>query len=89
MIELPEYKSPNARTIAIYVWQKIKDYLTKAGTVIFIASVIMWGILNFGPNGDVYKRQFVSCTWYIPVAFMVYTYWLSSVIFSVPLYVAV
>ena len=53
MIELPEYKSPNARTIAIYVWQKIKDYLTKAGTVIFIASVIMWGILNFGPNGYV------------------------------------
>ena len=53
MIELPEYKSPNARTIAIYVWQKIKDYLTKAGTVIFIASVIMWIILNFGPAGYV------------------------------------
>ena len=53
LIELPEYKSPNARTIAIYVWQKIKDYLTKAGTVIFIASVIMWGILNFGPTGYV------------------------------------
>lgn len=53
MIELPEYKSPNAHTIAIYVWQKIKDYLTKAGTVIFIASVIMWIILNFGPQGYV------------------------------------
>ncbi len=53
LIELPEYKSPNAHTIAIYVWQKIKDYLTKAGTVIFIASVIMWGILNFGPQGYV------------------------------------
>lgn len=53
MIELPEYKSPNARTIAIYVWQKIKDYLTKAGTVIFIASVIMWVLLNFGPHGYV------------------------------------
>lgn len=53
MIELPEYKSPNAHTIAIYVWQKIKDYLTKAGTVIFIASVIMWVILNFGPQGYV------------------------------------
>lgn len=53
LIELPEYKSPNAHTIAIYVWQKIKDYLTKAGTVIFIASVIMWGILNFGPCGYV------------------------------------
>lgn len=53
LIELPEYKTPNARTIAIYVWEKIKDYLTKAGTVIFIASVIMWGLLNFGPSGYV------------------------------------
>lgn len=53
LIELPEYKSPNARTIAIYVWEKIKDYLTKAGTVIFVASVIMWSILNFGPHGYV------------------------------------
>lgn len=53
LIELPEYKSPNAHTIAVYVWQKIKDYLTKAGTVIFIASTIMWVILNFGPQGYV------------------------------------
>ena len=51
LIELPEYKSPNARTIFIYVWEKIKDYLTKAGTVIFIASLIMWGLLTFGPPG--------------------------------------
>ena len=53
LIELPEYKSPNARTIAIYVWEKVKDYLTKAGTVIFVAYVILWGLLNFGPSGYV------------------------------------
>lgn len=53
LIELPEYKTPNAHTIAIYVWEKVKDYLTKAGTVIFIASVIMWILLNFGPTGYV------------------------------------
>lgn len=53
LIELPEYKTPNARTIAIYVWAKVKDYLTKAGTVIFIASIIMWVVLNFGPTGYV------------------------------------
>lgn len=53
LIELPEYKAPNARTIGIYVWEKMKDYLTKAGTVIFIASVIMWALLNFGPAGYV------------------------------------
>lgn len=51
MIELPEYKIPSSRTVAIYVWEKIKDYLTKAGTTIFIASILMWVILNFGPHG--------------------------------------
>lgn len=53
LMELPEYKAPNARTIAIYVWNKVKDYLTKAGTVIFVASIIMWVVLNFGPQGYV------------------------------------
>ncbi len=51
LIELPEYKTPNLRTVAIYVWDKVKDYLTKAGTTIFIASIILWFILNIGPSG--------------------------------------
>ena len=51
LIELPEYKAPSARTVAIYVWEKVKDYLTKAGTTIFVASILMWVILNFGPHG--------------------------------------
>lgn len=53
LIELPEYKSPNARTIIIYVWEKVKDYLTKAGTTIFVGSVLLWLIMNFGPAGMV------------------------------------
>jgi ferrous iron transport protein B len=53
LIELPEYKAPNARTIGIYVWEKVKDYLTRAGTIIFLASVVMWVLLNFGPTGYV------------------------------------
>lgn len=51
LIELPEYKLPSARTVCIYVWEKVKDYLTKAGTTIFAASIIIWFILNFGPQG--------------------------------------
>ena len=51
IIELPEYKAPSARTIWIYVWEKVKDYLTKAGTVIFLASIAMWLLLNFGIHG--------------------------------------
>lgn len=51
LIELPEYKTPNSRTVAIYVWDKVKDYLTKAGTTIFIASIVLWFVLNAGPGG--------------------------------------
>ena len=53
LIELPEYKAPNARTIIIYVWEKVADYLTKAGTTILAGSVILWVIMNFGPEGMV------------------------------------
>lgn len=53
LIELPEYKSPSLPTIFIYVWEKVKEYLTKAGTTIFAASVVIWFILNYGPSGMV------------------------------------
>ncbi len=53
LIELPEYKRPNARTVRIYVWKKLRDYISKAGTTIFIASIIIWFILNFGLKGMV------------------------------------
>ena len=51
LIELPEYKTPNGRTVWIYVWDKVKDYLSKAGTTIFVASIVLWFVLNFGPAG--------------------------------------
>ncbi len=53
LIELPEYKLPDARTVGIYVWEKIKDYLVKAGTTIFVATIIIWALLYFGPTGYV------------------------------------
>lgn len=71
LIELPEYKAPSGRTVFIYVWEKVKDYLTKAGTTIFIASIIMWCILNFGPTGYVtdISNSFGSMIgkWIVPV----------------------
>ena len=51
LIELPEYKTPNGRTVAIYVWDKVKDYLSKAGTTIFVASIIVWILMHFGLQG--------------------------------------
>ena len=51
LIELPEYKAPNAHTICVYVSEKVRDYLSKAGTTIFLASVVMWLVMNFGFHG--------------------------------------
>ena len=51
LIELPEYKAPNLRSIFLYAGDKVKDYLSKAGTTIFVASVLMWFILNFNLSG--------------------------------------
>lgn len=51
LIELPDYKAPSIQTILIYVWENVKGFLTKAGTIIFVASVIMWFLLNFNFTG--------------------------------------
>lgn len=51
LIELPAYKMPSAYTVFIYVWDKVKDFLSKAGTTIFIASIIVWILMHFGVQG--------------------------------------
>ena len=51
LIELPDYKRPSIHTIYVYVREKVMDYISKAGTTIFVASVVMWFLLNFGLQG--------------------------------------
>ncbi|MBB5183766.1 ferrous iron transport protein B [Catenisphaera adipataccumulans] len=51
LIELPLYKMPSAYTVYVYVWDKVKDFLSKAGTTIFAASIIIWILMHFGTNG--------------------------------------
>ena len=53
LIELPEYKTPNVYSTLLYVWENVKGYLQKAGTTIFLASVVLWFVLRFGPSGYV------------------------------------
>lgn len=51
LIELPAYKTPSAHTVFVYVWEKVKDFLTKAGTTIFAASILLWILMHFGMSG--------------------------------------
>ena len=51
IMELPLYHWPNPRTIAIFVWQHMKHFVEKAGTVIVAATVLIWA-LSYFPHGD-------------------------------------
>lgn len=53
IMELPQYKKPSIKTITIFVWEKVKHYVIRAGTVIFLASVVLWFILEFNTTGHV------------------------------------
>ncbi|MCY6484576.1 ferrous iron transport protein B [Clostridium aestuarii] len=51
IIELPEYKLPEPRSLLLHTWEKGKSFLKKAGTLIFSASVIIWLLQNFNWSG--------------------------------------
>ena len=53
LMELPLYHLPNLRTIAIYVWQNVVAFLEKAGTVILVASLVVWLLSYFPSQGEV------------------------------------
>ena len=53
VMEIPDYRFPQLKNLGIHVWERVKDYLVKAGTVIFAASVILWFLLNYNFSGSV------------------------------------
>jgi ferrous iron transport protein B len=53
VLEIPDYRVPQLRNLVLHVWERVKDYLVKAGTVIFAASIILWFMLNYNFTGAV------------------------------------
>ena len=47
VMELPSYRLPTARGIALHVWDKARGYVYKVFTVIFAASIMIWLLQNF------------------------------------------
>ena len=46
-MELPNYRLPSAKTTLQLLWEKAKDFLTRAFTVIFIATIVIWFLKTF------------------------------------------
>ena len=53
VMELPQYHIPQAKTVLLHVWERLKGFIIKAGTILFLACVVMWflGGLGFTNGG--------------------------------------
>lgn len=47
IIELPDYHLPSIKNVILHAWDKIKSFIIKAGTIIFVSCVIFWFLMNF------------------------------------------
>jgi len=47
VMELPNYRFPSARSVGQLIWEKAKDFLQKAFTIIFVATVLIWFLQTF------------------------------------------
>ena len=47
VMELPNYRLPSAKSVLLLMWEKAKDFLMKAFTVIFVATIVIWFLTNF------------------------------------------
>lgn len=51
-LELPVYRGPRWRNVALGSWGKAMTFVTEAGRVILVITLILWGLGSFGPSGD-------------------------------------
>ena len=53
VMELQQYHIPSAKTVLMHVWERLKGFIIKAGTILFLACVVMWflGVFGFADGG--------------------------------------
>lgn len=51
IMELPAYHMPSAKSLFRHTWERVREFIVKAGTIIFVASAVVWFLSNFGWNG--------------------------------------
>ena len=72
VMELPNYRLPSARNVVQLLWEKAKDFLTRAFTVIFLATVIVWVLQSFDTHLNLVSDQKDSILamisgWLVPI----------------------
>ena len=57
VMELPNYRFPSTKSVVLLMWEKAKDFLTRAFTVIFMATVIIWFMQTFDTRLNVVENS--------------------------------
>lgn len=57
VMELPNYRMPSAKSVALLLWEKAKDFITRAFTVIFVATIIIWFLQSFDSRLNVVQES--------------------------------
>lgn len=52
IMELPQYHMPGVKNILLSMWGRVKGYIIKAGTIIFLSTIVIWFLMNFGDAGE-------------------------------------
>ncbi len=47
VMELPAYRIPSAKSVVLHMWEKAKDFMRKAFTIIFVASIVIWFLQSY------------------------------------------
>ena len=55
VMELPQYHLPSSKTVLLHVWERLKGFIIKAGTILFLACVVMWFLGGFGFENGSFK----------------------------------
>lgn len=51
IMELPQYRFPSLKNLFLHIWDRVKGFIVRAGTLIFGASIVLWFILNYNFAG--------------------------------------
>jgi len=57
VMELPNYRMPSPRNVGQLLWEKAKDFLQRAFTIIFLATIVIWLLQSFDPHFNLVENQ--------------------------------
>ena len=52
VMELPQYHFPQPKTVLIHTWERLRGFIVKAGTILFLACIVLWFLSSYGFRED-------------------------------------